>query len=70
MFDPFESRFDREFAKLITLARAEKTGFLASGRAETIEAYREAVGYIRALDKITELAAELRKELYGSRDDG
>ena len=40
---------------------------LASGGAQTIEAYREQCGYIRALNDVLSKCQELERERYGKR---
>lgn len=65
--DQFESRFERDLMRLVKEMRADKAAHLSSGRAQTIEEYRETVGFIRALDKVAEWAADLRESIYGTR---
>lgn len=59
----FDIRFQQLLAERIQERIEARTGHLQQGIAKTYDAYREAVGYIRACNDIREDAAEIAKKL-------
>jgi len=56
-------RFQQLLAEKITERIAARTGHLVQGIPKTIDAYREAVGYLRACNDILEDAAEVAQKI-------
>lgn len=66
--DSYSSMFERALRSALDEEARMNIAALAEGAVTTIEAYRERVGFLRALRTVDELMVEIRKKLEG-RDD-
>jgi hypothetical protein len=66
--DSYQSAFERLLRSALDEIYRENVVALAEGAAPTIEAYRERVGFLRALRSVDDVMIDIRKKLEG-RDD-
>ena len=66
--DSYQSAFERLLRSALDEIYRENVAALAEGAASTIEAYRERVGFLRALRSVDDVMIDIRKKLEG-RDD-
>jgi hypothetical protein len=63
--DTIDIRALRKLAQMIEEERDRRTGNLVTGPAETLEEYKQRLGYIQGLTAARELCERVEVELYG-----